>query len=327
MANVEKILNYLGKHCRFTTLPTLVELKAGLDIDRFAAAEAGLEAQFIVPMAVPKAIKEKKLEQVKKIASHLWGGNDDIKRVFHKIDGMTCHELIYGRTNPLRVKVHFGNHTEKVFYAKELDEKRLFGIELEDILSEHKYNYSASGGAIYEDEVKGDEIYRLSNEARNDVSFLEEMAKLDYRAFLMLLKDLNPIANPHNCVVSKRTLREGYTYEVRPIDFDGLFEIEDFQEESVLSGQRDQVIDKLGKEKYTLLRALEKEGIKKRYCQNSERVNELLGVIGSSDECNTNVSRISCLLSKYYHDPKVRFYEAKNMGELLGMHLRAQLSN
>jgi len=323
MANIQQILSYLGKHCRFTTLPSYDGLREGLEVDE--AACEGVESQFVIPMKFSKSLKEKKLGEVKKIASHLWGGNEDVRRVFHKIDGVAFHDFYYGRTCPLRVKVFFSNDFEKTFYAKILDEKRLFGIELENMLSPYKYEYSASGGGIYEDEVPGIEQSRINSDTKRDNAYLEELAKLDYRAFVMLLGDLNPNENPHNCLVTKEFSGDSYTYNVRPIDFDGLFEIKDFQRDLVLSGRREEAANSIGKDRYHILRSFEKESMRKKYCQYYERINELLDIVGSSDTCNREVRRLGGLLDEYYRDQNADFKNSKNMGDLFGKHIRLQI--
>ncbi len=326
MADITNIIEYLGNYCRFTNLPSYKEIREGLISSRRKVFLEHSDESYITPLIIPEEIIDEKSSIIKRVASHLWGGNDKVEKLFKELEIKSIEEMSYADTKPLRIRLNFSDKLEEVFYAKKFDERRLFGLELENLLSQYKYNYSASGGGIYEEEIKGVEAIEIAENTRKERIYLEELVKLDYRSFVMLLGDMHN----QNYLISRIDYKNDKEYCARPIDFDKLFEVGELRNGFVLSlNQRKTAISKMGWERYRSIINLEREKMRKRYLENSARIISLLNIISSSDSCNIRTENIRNSLIRYYSSEKALlpdFSKARNMGHLLGIHIRAQLN-
>jgi hypothetical protein len=323
-----RVAEYLKKYSNFANLPEYTELRDGLEPKERIEMNHS-DNSVITQLEIPYSLLKEKTNLVRSIASKLWGGNEKIERIFSEMEIDSIEEISYADTKPLKVTVEFSGRLERVFYAKPFDERRLFGLELENLLSPYKYTYSVGDGAIYEDEIHGIEAMEIDGETENDKNYLEEVVGLDYRCYVMLLGDMHD----QNYIVSKNKAGEDLRYIVRPIDFDKLFDLNaEIKNNFVLKlSDRKRVIKKLGFDRYIARVNFEIENMRERYIKEEKRFCSLLKNIGSSQTCNSFLYIVSAGLNqgkifKKLDERKFDFTKAKNMGELLEMHLRNQLN-
>lgn len=128
----------------------------------------------------------------------------------------------FGNSKPFRIRVtNLFNDNSDYFYVKQADASRIYGLELEHILSPNRINYMISGSTLIEEHiagVPGDTFMRdyLHNPALNKVRIAKEFTKFTERSFIRLLGDMRSV----NYVVEITPDFEEVQYRVRAIDFD-----------------------------------------------------------------------------------------------------------
>ncbi|MBK1880805.1 hypothetical protein JIN85_00175 [Luteolibacter pohnpeiensis] len=128
----------------------------------------------------------------------------------------------FGNSKPFRIRItNLFNDNSDYFYVKQADASRIYGLELEHILSPNRINYLVKGNTLIEEHiagVPGDVFLRhhLENPALNKVRIAKEFTKFTERCFIRLLGDMRSV----NYVVDITPDFEEIQYRVRPIDFD-----------------------------------------------------------------------------------------------------------
>ncbi|MFD1466812.1 hypothetical protein ACFQ48_01145 [Hymenobacter caeli] len=130
-----------------------------------------------------------------------------------------CH---FGNSQPFRVRIlNQLNDNYDFFYVKQADASRLYGLELEHLLSPNSMNFLTSGPTLIEEHIAGipgDDFIRLrlSQPHLNQVRIAKEFVKFNERCFARLLGDMRA----YNYVVAITPDFEDEQYRVRAIDFD-----------------------------------------------------------------------------------------------------------
>jgi hypothetical protein len=129
---------------------------------------------------------------------------------------------VFGNTKPFRVRIvnqHNDNYDH--FYIKKADASRIYGLELEDMLSPNHITYIVARNSLIEEHVAGIPGDRfitdfLGRPELNRVRVAKEFIKFNERCFLRLLGDMRA----YNYVVAITHDFEDEQYRVIPIDFD-----------------------------------------------------------------------------------------------------------
>ena len=128
----------------------------------------------------------------------------------------------FGNTKPFRVRIINGlNDNYDHFYVKKADASRLYGLELEDLLSPNKITFLMDGATLIEEHVAGipgdDFMDKNLNETPfNKIRIVKEFIKFNERCFVRLLGDMRA----YNYVVDITPDIEGSQFRIRAIDFD-----------------------------------------------------------------------------------------------------------
>jgi len=128
----------------------------------------------------------------------------------------------FGNSRPFRVRiVNQFNDNYDYFYVKQADASRLYGLELEHLLSPNSMNFLVSGDTLVEEHIAGipgDDFIRLRlNQPHiNQVRIAKEFVKFNERCFVRLLGDMRA----YNYVIDVTPDFEDEQYRVRAIDFD-----------------------------------------------------------------------------------------------------------
>jgi hypothetical protein len=147
------------------------------------------------------------------------GGDASVHKHLHveRIDYCT-----FGNSNPFRIKiVNDFNDNYDYFYIKQADSSRIYGLELEHILSPARINYFVDDRTLVEEHIAGilgDQfIYSyMNNPEFNKVRIAKEFVKFNERCFVRLLGDMRS----YNYVFDITPDFEEVQFRIRPIDFD-----------------------------------------------------------------------------------------------------------
>lgn len=129
---------------------------------------------------------------------------------------------IYGNTKPFRVRiVNKMNDNFDYFYIKLADASRVYGLELEHILSPNRINYFVDCDTVIEEHIvgiPGDMFIQqyLHDKKINKIRLAKEFVKFNERCFVRLLGDMHS----SNFVVEMTPDFEEVHYRIRAIDFD-----------------------------------------------------------------------------------------------------------
>ncbi len=129
---------------------------------------------------------------------------------------------IYGNTLPFRIRiVNALNENFDYFYVKHCDASRIYGLELEHILSPSRIHYFIKGNTIIEEHIIGipaDSFIRedMPQKRFDLVRLAKQFIKFNERCFVRLLGDMHS----GNFVVDVRRDFEKWHYLMRSIDFD-----------------------------------------------------------------------------------------------------------
>ncbi len=128
----------------------------------------------------------------------------------------------FGNTNPFRIRIvnHFNDNYD-YFYVKIADASRVYGLELEHILSPNRINYMVDGNTLIEEHIAGipgDQFIKnwLNNKETNEIRIAKEFVKFNERCFVRLLGDMRS----YNYVIDITPDFEEVQYRIRAIDFD-----------------------------------------------------------------------------------------------------------
>lgn len=230
----------------------------------------------------------------------------------------------FGNSKPFRVKVrNILNDNYTHFYIKKADASRIFGLELEHILSPNRINFLVYESTLIEEHIVGipgdvflKEHLNKCTEAEK-AQIAKEFVKFNERCMIGLLGDMRS----YNFVVIPTYDYDHIVYKIRAIDFDqqcyeGNFKLykphlfkENFQfTELVKEKLEPDSIDQYQNEERSLL--------VKRLADSEERLTDLLSVMKSMMLSPT--LHLEQLKKETYEFTKDKnFKKANSMGEVM----------
>jgi len=128
----------------------------------------------------------------------------------------------FGNTHPFRIRIiNRLNDNYDHFYIKKADASRIYGLELEDLLSPNNVMYLVDGKTLIEEHIIGipcDDFIKknLEDTYFNQIRIAKEFIKFNERCFVRLLGDMRS----YNYVVAITPDIEGSQFRMRAIDFD-----------------------------------------------------------------------------------------------------------
>lgn len=129
---------------------------------------------------------------------------------------------LYANTHPLRVRVvNRLNDLFDYFYVKQADMSRIYGMEIEHLLSPNKIHYLVNGSTLIEEHIPGipgDRFIRdfLPRKDYNPLRLAKEFVKFNERSLVQLLGDMRN----DNFVVEVIADFDELHFRLRTIDFD-----------------------------------------------------------------------------------------------------------
>lgn len=128
----------------------------------------------------------------------------------------------FGNSEPFRVRiVNSYNDNQDYYYFKKADASRVYGLELEHLLSPNRMHYLTCGDTLIEEHVAGipgDVFIKewLHNPQVKIVRLAKELVKFNERCFTRLLGDMRSC----NFVMDMTPDVEEVQIRIRPMDFD-----------------------------------------------------------------------------------------------------------
>ena len=230
----------------------------------------------------------------------------------------------FGNSKPFRIRVrNILNDNYTNYYIKKADASRIYGLEMEEILSPHRINFLVDGDTLIEEHIlgiPGDVFIKkyLSNCTeleKNQIA--KEFVKFNERCFIGLLGDMRS----YNYVVIPMHDFDQVFYRIRPIDFDQqnyegnlkIYRPQYFKENRVMV---DLVMNRLKPNSIEQYRKEVRALITKRISNSSKRFNSLIKVMKKdriAPPAHVNQLKHGCM--KLFKDPT--FDQCECMGEIL----------
>ena len=160
------------------------------------------------------------MEGLKRIYALLRMGGDMSSLEHLKVDRVDY--CLFGNTNPFRIRIiNRLNDNYDHFYVKKADANRVYGLELEALLSPESVQYLIHADTLIEEHVAGipgDDFFRtkLDDTTFNQIRMAKEFVKFNERCFVRLLGDMRA----YNYVINITPDIEGSQFRFRAIDFD-----------------------------------------------------------------------------------------------------------
>ena len=230
---------------------------------------------------------------------------------------------VYGNTKPFRVRiVNNINDNFDYFYIKQADASRIYGLELEHLLSPNRINYIVEGETLIEEHIAGipgDQFIKqhLKDKSLNEIRLAKEFVKFNERCFVRLLGDMHS----SNFVVEITPDFEEIHYRIRAIDFDqqsyegrrAIYMPQYFKQNNPLIelGLRNMTpttVQQYQKEERSL--------IANRIISAKSTIRKLLRAMMHDDLApQENVESLKEELARFHNEPE--FLKCKSMGEIM----------
>lgn len=131
----------------------------------------------------------------------------------------------FGNTHPFRIRiVNRLNDVYDYFYIKVADASRVYGMEVEHLLSPNQLNYLVDRNTLVEEHIPGipGDVFTkqyLDNKDYNPKRIAKEFVKFNERCFITLLGDMRA----YNFVMQITPDFDDFQFRIRCIDFDQQF--------------------------------------------------------------------------------------------------------
>ena len=230
----------------------------------------------------------------------------------------------FGNSKPFRVKIrNVLNDNYTYFYVKKADASRIYGLELEHMLSPYNLNFLVYKDTLIEEHIAGipgDEFIKNmlpSCSSSEKAQIAKEFVKFNERCMIRLLGDMRS----YNYVIVPIHDFDHVVYKIRAIDFDqqcyeGKFNIyrpQFFKENLKMVELVSEKFQKFSVDQYKLE---ERSMVAKRLISYHDRIEELLDCMVSDTISNDdNIAKLKSVIYDYTLD--VNFKRSKNMGEIL----------
>ena len=259
---------------------------------------------------------------LKKIYTILHSDGNDETIPFLNVDGIDY--CTFGNSKPFRIKIrNIINDNYTYFYVKKADASRIYGLELEHILSPHNMNFLVHKDTLIEEHISGipgddfikDFLPKCTESEKSQIA--KEFVKFKERCLVRLLGDMRS----YNYVIIPTHDFDQIIYKIRAIDFDqqsfeGNLKVYDLQFLKENFKIVDMVSRKLDNNSIMQYKLEERSFMAKRMITSPRRASRLIKCMKNDTlSFPDNVQLLKKHLIKYVGD--VKFKECTNMGEIL----------
>lgn len=237
----------------------------------------------------------------------------------------------FGNSNPFRIRiVNKYNDNYDHYYIKIADASRIYGLELEHILSPNRMHFFTHQDTMVEEHIAGipgDVFIRdiMNDPSTNKIRLAKEFVKFNERCFVRLLGDMRS----YNFIIDITPDIEDYQYRIRAIDFD----------QQSYEGRKNLYLPQFFKENFPLveltLKHLNNDSIQQyqteertmmafRLTSARYRLMDLLQIMGR-DEISTpeKTEQLKKELNTYFDT--TYYSKARTMGQVVKSHMKQTL--
>ncbi len=323
-----RLHHYLYHYGRFSNIPMVYD-----ELHRFTGAipyedPSGEETLWLTVMYPPEVMQSLRKKLISIYTSLKIGGEEHQDHL--AVDRIDFGE--FGNSRPFRIRItNLYNDNSDYYYVKVADASRIYGLELEHILSPKRMNYLVNGNTLIEDHIAGvpgnvfmDEY--LPRPDLNRIRIAKEFTKFNERCFIRLLGDMRSI----NYVVDITPDFEEVQYTVRPIDFDQqsyegkgkVYLSYHFDSNKPVTSLSFRQLNRATIAQYA---AEERSQMARRANVELRRLRGLLSIM-KRDETSPeeNVQELATALDKMHKT--TTFIQCKTMGELTAAHIEFMLN-
>lgn len=238
----------------------------------------------------------------------------------------------FGNTKPFRVRIiNNFNDNYDYFYMKVADASRVYGLELEHVLSPNRIEFLIYGNTLVEEHIAGvpGDVFvekYFNRPDFNGVRFAKEFVKFNERCFTRLLGDMRA----YNFVIDITPDFDNIQYRIRAIDFDqqsyegkrSVYQPSFFKENKPYVALCHKYLNEVTFKQYQQ----EERALIATRVLTSQRRLKLLEAAAINDTMSSpeKVNQLKEQLTKHYDEPK--FLECNSMGEITKMSLRVLLT-
>lgn len=269
---------------------------------------------------------------LKKMYTILHADGSDVLIPYLTIDRIDY--CTFGNTKPFRVEVrNILNDNYIYLYIKKADASRIYGLELENLLSPNHINFLVHENTLIEEHILGipgdefirDHLDKCSKQDKKQIA--KEFVKFNERCFVRLLGDMRS----YNYVMVLTHDFDRIQYRIRAIDFDQqsyegnvkVYKPQFLKENNKLV---EMTLELLQEESIEQYKTEERSLLAKRAGSENDRLKELMDCM-KADTISTpeKIKELKKGLFKLTGD--VNFKKSSNMGEILSSALAFIIRN
>ena len=317
----ERLFDYLTEHSRNIKIPIYYE-----DLLRFQGAVEIYDKNGNDTLWVSTYFAEHERDEIelslKQVYTILHADGSKEALQYLAIDSIDF--CTFGNTKPFRIKIrNILNDNYIYLYIKKADASRIYGLELEHILSPNHINFLVHKNTIIEEHISGipgdtfiaEHLDSLSNQDKKSIA--KEFVKFNERCFIRLLGDMRS----YNYVFVLTHDFDKIDYRIRAIDFDQqsfegnskVYKPQFLKENNELVEMTLSLLQKESMEQY---KNEERSLLAKRASSEYERLTDLLNCM-KKDKLSTP-AKIKELKKELFALTKdIRFRRSKNMGDIV----------
>ncbi len=263
---------------------------------------------------------------LKKVYSILHSDGSDRILEYLNIDAVDY--CTFGNSKPFRIKVrNILNDNYTYFYVKKTDASRIYGLELEHMLSPYNLNFLVCGDTLIEEHIAGipgdvfikDFLPKCSEPEKAQLA--KEFVKFNERCMIRLLGDMRS----YNYVIVPTHDFDHVVYKIRAIDFDqqcfeGKLKVyrPQFFKENFLMVEL--VRSKLQKHSVDQYKIEERSIVAKRILSSESRIERLVD-ISKMDRISLEENIEQLKLQIYELTKDMDFKKCTTMGQVLSLAL------
>jgi len=237
----------------------------------------------------------------------------------------------FANSNPFRIRiVNKYNDNYDHYYIKLADASRIYGLELEYLLSPDRITYLTHNNTLVEEHIPGipGDLFiqsYLNDASINKIRLAKEFVKFNERCFVRLLGDMRS----YNFVVNITPDIEDFQYRIRAIDFDqqsyegkkSLYLPQFFKENRAFV---ELCMEHLDKDSIDQYQTEERTMMAFRVASARFRLMELLNIMAKDNISSPEKSsQLKTELGEYFNAPI--FLKSKSMGQLVKRQLKQTL--
>lgn len=317
----DQLSKYLSQHARNIKIPIFYD-----DLLRFQGAVEIFNENDKDTLWVSCYYAEHEREEIENSLKRMYSilhadGSDSILPYLNidRIDFCT-----FGNTKPFRIKIrNILNDNYIYLYVKKADASRIYGLELEHLLSPNHINFLVHKDTLIEEHISGIPGDTYINEYLRDITeqdkraLAKEFVKFNERCFVRLLADMRS----YNYVIVITYDFDRKQYRIRAVDFDQqsyegnpkVYKPQFLKENNPFVNM---TLDVLAQESIEQYEREERSLLAKRVTSERERLDELVSCM-KADQISTK-NKISQLRKGLFElTGDVNFKKSNNMGDLL----------